>query len=257
MHGDGTGTQGTQAPPGDGAAHRTPHPHMIRVVLGGEGLAEFGAGEFTDHYVKLLFRRPGVEYPEPFDVERIRAELPREQWPVTRTYTVRAWDPASAELTIDFVHHGDKGVAGPWAAAARPGEDLFFNGPGGAYAPSPEADWHLFAGDESALPPSPPPSNASRSTPPSAPSSRSPPGGGAGAAHARCRGDRLAAPGRRPGRRPAGRGGPEAGLPGRRGARLRARRGELRQDAAPPPACRAGPAHGPPLDLRVLAPRPR
>ncbi|SPT57806.1 siderophore-interacting protein [Actinomadura madurae] len=127
-------------------------PHMIRVVLGGEGLAEFGAGEFTDHYVKLLFRRPGVEYPEPFDVERIRAELPREQWPVTRTYTVRAWDPASAELTIDFVHHGDKGIAGPWAAAARPGEDLFFNGPGGAYAPSPEADWHLFAGDESALP---------------------------------------------------------------------------------------------------------
>lgn len=127
-------------------------PHMIRVVLGGEGLAEFGAGEFTDHYVKLLFRRPGVEYPEPFDMERIRAELPREQWPSTRTYTVRAWDPAAAELTIDFVRHGDKGLAGPWAAAARPGEDIFFNGPGGAYAPSPEADWHLLAGDESALP---------------------------------------------------------------------------------------------------------
>ena len=27
-----------------------------------------------------------------------------------------------------------------------------FTGPGGAYAPSPEADWHLLAGDESALP---------------------------------------------------------------------------------------------------------
>ena len=33
-------------------------PHMVRVVLGGEGLAEFAAGEFTDHYVKLLFPRP-------------------------------------------------------------------------------------------------------------------------------------------------------------------------------------------------------
>lgn len=127
-------------------------PHMIRVVLGGAGLAEFGAGEFTDHYVKLLFRRPGVDYPEPFDMERVRARLPREQWPATRTYTVRAWDPEAVELTIDFVHHGDKGLAGPWAASARPGEEVLFTGPGGAYAPRAGADWHLLAGDESALP---------------------------------------------------------------------------------------------------------
>ncbi|TDC55810.1 siderophore-interacting protein [Actinomadura sp. KC345] len=127
-------------------------PHMIRVVIGGEGLAGFGAGEFTDHYVKLLFRRPGVEYPEPFDMERVRAELPRDQWPVTRTYTVRAWDPEAVELTIDFVHHGDKGLAGPWAAAARPGDEILLQGPGGAYAPGADAGWHLLAGDESALP---------------------------------------------------------------------------------------------------------
>ncbi|MFB4311329.1 siderophore-interacting protein [Actinomadura sp. GTD37] len=127
-------------------------PHMIRVVLGGAGLSEFGAGEFTDHYVKLLFPRPGAAYPEPFDMERVRAELPREQWPSTRTYTVRAWDAAARELTIDFVHHGDKGLAGPWAANARPGDEILFNGPGGAYAPRPDAGWHLLAGDESALP---------------------------------------------------------------------------------------------------------
>lgn len=127
-------------------------PHMIRVVLGGAGLAEFGAGEFTDHYVKLLFPRPGVAYPEPFDMERVRAEMPRDQWPGTRTYTVRAWDAEARELTIDFVHHGDKGLAGPWAAGARPGDEIHFNGPGGAYAPSAGAGWHLLAGDESALP---------------------------------------------------------------------------------------------------------
>ena len=28
-------------------------PRMIRIVFGGEDLAGFGAGEFTDHYVKL------------------------------------------------------------------------------------------------------------------------------------------------------------------------------------------------------------
>ncbi|TDD30218.1 siderophore-interacting protein [Actinomadura sp. KC06] len=127
-------------------------PHMIRVVIGGEDLAGFGAGEFTDHYVKLQFKQPGVVYPEPLDMERVRAEMPREQWPSTRTYTVRAWDPEAVELTIDFVHHGDKGLAGPWAASARPGEEIYFMGPGGAYAPRPDAGWHLLVGDESALP---------------------------------------------------------------------------------------------------------
>ncbi|WP_329132623.1 siderophore-interacting protein [Streptomyces sp. NBC_00670] len=127
-------------------------PHMQRVVLGGDGLAEFGTGGYTDHYVKLLFPLEGVTYPEPFDLQRVREEYPREQWPVTRTYTVRAWDAETRELTLDFVVHGDEGLAGPWAARAKPGDVLRFNGPGGAYAPDTSADWHLLAGDESALP---------------------------------------------------------------------------------------------------------
>lgn len=127
-------------------------PHMIRVVLGGPGLAAFRAGDYADHYVKLIFPRPGVDYPRPLDLAAIRRDLPRESWPSLRTYTVRAWDAASRELTIDFVYHGDVGLAGPWAAAARPGDEIAFSGPGGAYLPDPAADWHLLAGDESALP---------------------------------------------------------------------------------------------------------
>ncbi|WP_328556522.1 siderophore-interacting protein [Streptomyces sp. NBC_00358] len=127
-------------------------PHMQRVVLGGDTLADFAAGTSTDHYVKLLFGPAGVTYPEPFDMERIREEFPREQWPVTRTYTVRAWDPEVRELTLDFVVHGDEGLAGPWALRVQPGEVVRFMGPGGAYAPDTSADWHLLAGDESALP---------------------------------------------------------------------------------------------------------
>ncbi|MFF2064894.1 siderophore-interacting protein [Streptomyces sp. NPDC058200] len=127
-------------------------PHMVRLVLGGEGPAELGAGEFTDHYIKVLFAPEGVTYPEPFDMERIRAEFPRDQWPTTRTYTVRAWDPAAGEMTVDFVVHGDEGLAGPWAARAKPGDTMRFLGPGGGYAPDPAADWHLLVGDESALP---------------------------------------------------------------------------------------------------------
>ncbi|GAA1573898.1 MULTISPECIES: siderophore-interacting protein [Kribbella] len=124
-------------------------PHMIRVVLTSD---DFAGNGFTDTYVKLLFGKDGVEYPEPLDMGVVRETYPSEQWPTMRTYTVRSWDEATRELTIDFVHHGDEGVAGPWAASAQPGDVLWFNGPGGAYAPDAEADWHLFVGDESALP---------------------------------------------------------------------------------------------------------
>jgi NADPH-dependent ferric siderophore reductase len=109
-------------------------PQMIRVVLGGEELEGFGAGAFTDHYVKLRITPPG------------------EAEPRTRTYTVRDWDAGRRRLTIDFVHHGNTGVAGPWAANARPGDELLLFGPGGAYTPDPDADWHLMAGDTSVIP---------------------------------------------------------------------------------------------------------
>ena len=127
-------------------------PHMIRVVAGGPDLAAFPDTPYTDRYVKLLFPRDGVSYPEPFDADTIRAEMPREHWPITRTYTLRAFDVARQLITIDFVYHGDEGFAGPWAASARPGDVLRLLGPGGAYAPDPDADWHLMVGDESALP---------------------------------------------------------------------------------------------------------
>ncbi|GAA1839564.1 siderophore-interacting protein [Pseudonocardia ailaonensis] len=127
-------------------------PHLVRVVAGGPELAQFPDTEFTDRYVKILFPVPGVEYPEPFDMDMIHRDLPRADWPRQRTYTVRALDHDRGELTIDFVHHGDSGLAGPWAATARPGDVLRMLGPGGAYAPDPEADWHLLVGDEAALP---------------------------------------------------------------------------------------------------------
>lgn len=126
--------------------------HMVRVIAGGAGFADFQPNLSTDQYVKIHFLQAGVEYPEPVDVFALRESLPREQWPVTRTYTIRWVDQEQAQLAIDFVVHGDEGLAGPWAATAQPGDRLIISGPGGGYAPNPEADWHLFAGDESALP---------------------------------------------------------------------------------------------------------
>jgi NADPH-dependent ferric siderophore reductase len=125
---------------------------MVRVNFSGDDLARFQTSAFTDCYVKLMFPRPGVQYPEPLNIAEVQASYPQDQWPVVRTYTVRAFDPEALVMTIDFVVHGDQGIAGPWAAAARPGDRLHLSGPGGGYAPDPQASWHLLVGDESALP---------------------------------------------------------------------------------------------------------
>ena len=127
-------------------------PHLIRVVVGGDDLESFGAGEFTDHYVKLQLPPPGAPYSAPFDPEDVKAHHPKEHWPRVRTYTVQDYDAERRRLTIDFVHHGDTGVAGPWAANAQPGDGLQLMGPGGAYTPDPDADWHLMVGDLAVVP---------------------------------------------------------------------------------------------------------
>lgn len=110
-------------------------PHLVRVRLGGPGFAQFEDRPETDKYVKLKFTTPA---PEPLAV--------------TRTYTVRSVDAEQGTLDIDFVVHGDEGLAGPWAASAQPGDRIGLMGPGGGFRPDPTADWHLFAGDLSAVP---------------------------------------------------------------------------------------------------------
>lgn len=129
-------------------------PHVIRVVLGGNGFDTFTPIGQTDSYVKLVFVADDVDVSsldQPLTSESFNA-LPAQDRPTVRTYTVRKADPERREITIDFVVHGDHGVAGPWAASATPGRRLFVMGPSGAYSPDPAADWHLFAGDESAVP---------------------------------------------------------------------------------------------------------
>ena len=127
-------------------------PHMVRIIAGGPGFVDYVNNDFVDRYVKIAFPQPGIAYPEPLDLWTVRETMPREQWPHTRTYTVRWVDEAAGELAIDFVIHGDEGLAGPWAATAQPGDNLIFTGPGGGHNPDPAADWYLFAGDESAVP---------------------------------------------------------------------------------------------------------
>jgi NADPH-dependent ferric siderophore reductase len=71
--------------------------------------------------------------------------------PIRRRYTIRSLDRARLLLTLDIVRHGT-GPGERWVRAARPGEQIEGIGPRGKITPSASADWHLFIGDESALP---------------------------------------------------------------------------------------------------------
>jgi NADPH-dependent ferric siderophore reductase len=128
-----------------------PTPALARVVLNGDGLARYEHMPYTDSYVNVAIPPLGAPYAAPFALDDLKS-LPREQRPFRRRITVRRWDAESRRLTLEFVTHGDTGAAGAWAVNAREGDALVFTGPAGAYRPDPTADWHLMAGDESALP---------------------------------------------------------------------------------------------------------
>ncbi|MFB2556167.1 siderophore-interacting protein [Herbiconiux liangxiaofengii] len=127
-------------------------PHLVRVVAEGEAIATIPRTDHTDRYAKMLFAPAGSSLRPPYDLAELRASVEPAELPTQRTYTVRRVDTERGELWIDFVVHGDTGVAGPWAASAKPGDPVVISGIGSGYAPDPAAEQHLLAGDESAIP---------------------------------------------------------------------------------------------------------
>ncbi|ABM26805.1 Siderophore-interacting protein [Shewanella sp. W3-18-1] len=105
-------------------------PHMLRITLGGAGLAGFPADQ-ESAYIKLLFPQAG---------ER----------PLMRTYTIR--QQRDDEIDVDFVLHDTDGPASSWAKTAQVGELIQIGGPGLKKLINFEADWFLLAGDMTALP---------------------------------------------------------------------------------------------------------
>ena len=105
-------------------------PHMQRLRLTAPQLDEFGYLPGQD--VMLLVAAEGNR-------------------PVRRRYTIRQLDEAARLLTLDIVLHGD-GPGERWVRSARSGGRIEGIGPRGKITTSATADWHLFIGDESALP---------------------------------------------------------------------------------------------------------
>lgn len=133
-------------------------PHMMRVTLGGDDIRRLPVRGY-DQWFRLFLPRPDGttdfdNLPDGFGMGGYLKYLIKKSGtrPPFRNYTVRALRPEAGELDIDFVAHGEDGVAGPWAKRATPGERVAFIDQGRGYDPVDGTDFTLLAGDESSLP---------------------------------------------------------------------------------------------------------
>lgn len=131
-------------------------PHMVRVTLGGTDLRRLTPRGF-DQWVRLaLPASDATRFDNLADTFGIAGylkflTLPKATRPIIRNYTIRQARPDLGEVDLDFVVHGDDGVAGPWAAQVTPGAEVALIDQGCGFVPTP-ADETLLIADESGLP---------------------------------------------------------------------------------------------------------
>ena len=56
-------------------------PSLKRVWFRSDDLSAFAGSDHTDRYVKIIFLKPGVDYPKPLDMRALRGVLPPEDMP--------------------------------------------------------------------------------------------------------------------------------------------------------------------------------
>ncbi|MGH2804416.1 MAG: siderophore-interacting protein, partial [Thermoleophilaceae bacterium] len=77
-------------------------PRMRRVTVGGAGLEGFASRGLPDERIKLLLSRPGQRRPVLPAIDENGYHYPRgAPRPLSRTFTVRRFDPDALELDID------------------------------------------------------------------------------------------------------------------------------------------------------------
>lgn len=101
--------------------------HLVRLTLGGPGLAGFESTGIPDEWV-------GLVVPGQFQ---------------SRYYTVRSW--TGGELVLDVVVH-EVGLVTEWAARDVVGETVTITEAKGSFAMPPGAAWLLLVGDLTAMP---------------------------------------------------------------------------------------------------------
>jgi NADPH-dependent ferric siderophore reductase len=101
---------------------------------------------------RLRFTAEGLADLDPFAGQDLMIAVPSPgQAHFRRRYTIRRLDRGAPAVELDIVLHGD-GPGATWAGSVRAGDHVEGIGPRGKIGLSPDADWHLFCGDEAALP---------------------------------------------------------------------------------------------------------
>lgn len=124
-------------------------PRMVRVTLGGPGIAGFES-HHPDEHMKLVFpdADTGLTRAPTQDGDHLDWADP---FPPTREYTVRRYDRDAGEVDIDFVVHAG-GLASEWAQQAPIGSTLWIAGPRPSLYVPPAFGFLVLLGDETALP---------------------------------------------------------------------------------------------------------
>lgn len=125
-------------------------PDLLGGDVDGTTRPAFTSRGFDDH-VKLVIPFPDDRLPHIGTQQEYRFEWNPEVFAHTRDYTVRTWDEAEQSFTIDVVRHRG-GLASEWAYRAQVGQSLHFAGPKTSAGITPDVDFHLLIGDETALP---------------------------------------------------------------------------------------------------------
>lgn len=118
-------------------------PHMQRIILQGDDLSDFPTDYESAHF-KAVFPQLGQDKP------KLGIYPGFKKW--MRSYTVRAFNDQTKELTVDFAINDHVGLATNWAKNAQLGDYLGVAGPGEAKYPNYHADWHLLIADLTGLP---------------------------------------------------------------------------------------------------------
>lgn len=124
--------------------------HLWRVTVTSEELIGFPEDQNGKH-IKVFFpnRENGIlQFPYMQDQQIVWPE----HKPVPRAYTVRKYHADVNELDIDFVVHGEHSPGGGWAMKATKGSQIGLVGPSGPDLLLVAADWHILAGDLTAVP---------------------------------------------------------------------------------------------------------
>lgn len=124
-------------------------PNMRSLTFESPELRDFPSASFDDHLKLMLPATPDT----PFEAPEMTPEGPRFKGPAPalRDFTPRAFDREAGRLTLELALHPG-GIASDWARAARAGDHIAIAGPRGSTVIPLDYDWHVLAGDESALP---------------------------------------------------------------------------------------------------------